>query len=161
MSAPATRPRIAAVAALAALPLAACNASPGAAPASLAGCYYFERDAVAERLRLPWGVRLLPDTLAGWPALQQRPGVRVARTLVGLGEEAGHPFGYWRTLHGDSLEIGYPAGGGLVLTLAVSGPRLAGEAVAAGDALPLGGVVPERRGEPVALLHAACPDASP
>jgi predicted small secreted protein len=33
MSAPATRPRIAAVAALAALPLAACNASPGAAPA--------------------------------------------------------------------------------------------------------------------------------
>lgn len=135
----------------------ACVNTPAPAPEPLAGCYYFERDTVAERLRLPWGIRLQSDTLTGWPAIQQLAGVRRASTLVGPGEEQSFPFGYWRPLNADSLEIGYPAGGGLVLELAVASERLVGTARAVGDVLPPPGQTVEPPRDPVLLLYARCP----
>lgn len=135
----------------------ACASTPDPAPDRLTGCYYFEPDATAQRLRLPWGVRLLADTVEGWPAVQQRAGVRRAVTLMAPGEEATHPFGYWLPLKGDSLEIGYPAGGGLVLVLAAGPTHLTGTVTPVGDALPPGAQDPHPRSEPVSLLRARCP----
>ncbi|HUE77535.1 MAG TPA: hypothetical protein VMM83_06295 [Longimicrobiales bacterium] len=125
-------------------------------PADLAGCYYFERDAAADQLRLPWGVRLLDRPLEGWPAIQQLVGVRVATTLTADGD-VDHPFGYWRPMGQDSINIGYPAGGGLSLRLAVEPARLAGTARPVGDALPLDGVA-NRPLRTVSLTHARCPE---
>jgi hypothetical protein len=139
------------------LVISACASTPDPAPDDLAGCYYFEPGEAAQSLRLPWGVRLLADTVDGWPALEQRAGVRQAMTLVAPGEEAGHPFGYWLPLDGDSVEIGYPAGGGLLLTLAVGPTHLAGTVTPVGDALPPGAADPRPRSEPVSLLRARCP----
>jgi hypothetical protein len=136
---------------------AACVTTPPA-PRVAAGCYYFERDATAVRLNLPWGVRLLADTLEGWPVIQQRRDVRGAVTLVGHGETAAFPFGYWLPLGADSVEIGYPAGGGLLLELQVGPGRLAGTARALGDAMRPGEFAQPRPAEAVSLVHARCPD---
>jgi hypothetical protein len=136
-----------------------CVSTPGLSPGEVTGCYYFERDEVAQSLHLPWGVRLQEDSLTGWPAWDRQPGVRRAVTLVGVGQTAAHPFGYWRPLDGDSLEVGYPAGGGLVLRLAVEPPGLTGSARPVGDVLPPSGQRPQPVTYPVALLHARCPDA--
>ncbi|HSJ06382.1 MAG TPA: hypothetical protein VK936_06760 [Longimicrobiales bacterium] len=138
----------------------ACATTPENGEADRTGCWYFERDAAAEALRLPWGVRLTPDSLTGWPALERLPGVRRATTLAGPGDEAGHPFGYWRPLAGDSrtpdsLEIGYPAGGGLVLRLHGGTDRVAGTASPVGDAVAPGAAAPQVRR--VALTRARCP----
>jgi hypothetical protein len=142
---------------LAAFSLAAACASAGSgAAARIAGCYYFERDAAADQLQLPWGVRLLDRPLEGWPLARQYEGVRVATTLTGQ-DEADHPFGFWRPLNGDSIQIGYPAGGGLSLRLDIQPGRLAGTAHPVGDALPLG-ATPDRTPRPVALMHARCPE---
>lgn len=156
----ATRPIAVAatVAIVAAILLAsACASTPEPEPDVVDGCYYFERGAVAERLRLPWGVRLTPDTLTGWPAIQQRPGVRRATTLVGPGQDAAQPFGYWVPLDRDSLEIGYPAGGGLLLVVATGPTHLTGTIRPVGDALPPGAVEDDPRAEPVSLVRARCP----
>ena len=67
------------------------------------------RDAAATTLNLPWGVRLDSVELTGWPALDARGGGMRAATLTAEGA-ADHPFGYWMTIDGDSIEIGYPAG---------------------------------------------------
>lgn len=133
-----------------------CASTDDAPPADLAGCFYFERDAAADQLRLPWGVRLLDQPLEGWPAIQQLDGVRVAATLTGEGD-ADHPFGYWRPLGEDSINIGYPAGGGLSLRLAVEPGRLTGTARPVGDALPLDGAG-ERPLRAVSLMRARCPE---
>lgn len=137
----------------------ACVSTPDAPLDEVAGCYYFERDAAAESLRLPWGVRLLADSLTGWPAWAQRPEVRRAVTLVDYEESAAHPFGYWRPLGRDSLEVGYPGGGGLVLRLAVEPARLVGTARPVGDVLRPPGELPAPSVHPVALLHARCPES--
>jgi hypothetical protein len=146
-----------AASALLPLVLSACATTQPGGPPPLAGCWYFERDAAAERLQLPWGVRLLEDTLTGWPALQQRPGVRRALTLLRPGEEEPFPFGYWLPLGSDSVEIGYPAGGGLLLELAVSAERLSGGALELGDAQPPPAGPRVRPRHPVSLAWAACP----
>jgi hypothetical protein len=138
--------------------LAGCMTTPDPAPADEARCYYFERDAGAEALRLPWGVMLLPDPLEGWPAIQQLPGVRQAATLVGHEQAASFPFGYWRPLGVDSLEIGYPAGGGIVMALEAEPMRLAGVAREVGDALPPGAAsAGSRPATRVSLVRAQCP----
>lgn len=141
----------------AALVMSACASTPDPVVDRLAGCYYFETGEVAQRLRLPWGVRLVADTIGGWPALQQRSGVQRAVTLVAPGQEAAHPFGYWLPLDGDSVEIGYPAGGGLLLALAAGPTHLTGTVTPVGDALPPGAEDPHPRSEPVSLLRARCP----
>jgi hypothetical protein len=156
------RPRPAGRLAAAAVLLAsACATTPDNGEAHPTGCWYFERDAAAEALRLPWGVRLLPDSLTGWPALERLPGVRRATTLAAPGDEAGHPFGYWRPLAGepstrDSLEIGYPAGGGLVLRLGGGIDRVTGTASPVGDAVAPGAAPAQVRA--VTLTRARCPE---
>lgn len=132
-----------------------------AAGPELTGCWYFEQTPTG--LRLPWGVRLTDRRLEGWPALNRLEGVRLATTLTAE-KEQNHPFGYWRDLAAaDSLEIGYPAGGGLVLELEVQQtdpgrwPVLKGLARPVGDAVALGEDPAERAARPVRLTHAACP----
>jgi hypothetical protein len=134
----------------------ACVSMTPRSPDRLVGCYYFERDVVADTLRLPWGIRLLPDTLAGWPAIQQLPDVRRAVTLVGPEQTASYPFGYWRLFAEDSVEIGYPAGGGLVLSLAADTTHLTGTVRAVGDAVALGETL-SRATDAVSLMRARCP----
>jgi hypothetical protein len=126
-------------------------------PRPLAGCYYFVQDQVARQLDLPWGLRLIDRPLEGWPALQQREGVRRATTLTGR-EEVDFPFGYWiRTAH-DAVEIGYPAGGGLLLELRIGDTALRGAARSVGDALPPPAERPAPATHPVELTWARCPE---
>jgi hypothetical protein len=154
------RPLTVGLAAMAAAPLVgpACAGQPQPPqPRPLAGCYYFLRGEVAEQLNLPWGVRLLDRPLEGWPAIQQRGDVRRATTLTGV-DEQNVPFGYWlRTAH-DSIEVGYPGGGGLVLELSAADFGLQGRAREVGDALPPPAARPERRTHPVELAWARCPE---
>lgn len=144
----------ASVGAMLALLVTACaSTGQGADPADLAGCYYFDQDAVAAELQLPWGVRLLDRPLEGWPALQQLEGVRLATTLTGRAE-ADHPFGYWRVVSADSIIVGYPAGGGLSVHLAPDERGMAGTVRAVGDAT----LQATRPSHPVRLLRARCPE---
>jgi hypothetical protein len=137
---------------------AACGGMPERSdPRPLVGCHYFVQDDVARDLQLPWGVRLLDRPLEGWPALQQRPGVMQATTLTGH-DEVDFPFGYWVVSAEDSLEIGYPAGGGLLLELAMINGAFEGRARPVGDAVPAPGVVAGQRAHPVRLTWARCPD---
>jgi hypothetical protein len=133
------------------------------APATaLAGCWYFDRTVAAEQLNLPWGVELRTDSVQGWPGIQQLPEVRRAVTLLDGTRVVDFPFGYWRALRADSIEIGYPAGGGLLLSLAVQPPppaeaaALAGTARALGDARPPGQTF-DPPADPVSLTRAGCP----
>lgn len=122
----------------------------------LAGCYYFERNDVARELNLPWGVRLTEDSLQGWPAMAARHALRAA-TLSTEGDQD-HPFGYWLTIDSDSVEIGYPAGGSLVVRVAPDGQRMVGTVRALGDAVPPPGVARAATAQPVMLQHALCPE---
>lgn len=161
MTAPARgqRGRAVALAGLTGLVLGGCAGGPGAShPLDLIGCWYFQRDARAEELRLPWGVRLSEAPIEGWPALQQLEGVRVASTLTGEGD-LDHPFGFWRPLGADSITIGYPGGGGLTLRLEVDSVSLTGTAHPVGDAMSLSGA--DRPITPVTLERASCPEADP
>jgi hypothetical protein len=156
------RPALTAAAvALAAAALAACAGPPDQPeqpePRPLVGCHYFVQDQVAQQLRLPWGLRLLDRPLEDWPAIQQRGDVRVATTLTGQGE-ASFPFGYWLRTAEDSVEMGYPGGGGLVLRLAMENGALRGTAHAVGDALQPPAARPSPAAHPVALTWARCPD---
>jgi hypothetical protein len=142
-------------AALAGLALAGACASTSEEPRrTVPGCYYFAQDSVFRELRLPWGVRLEETLLQGWPGLEAR-GARKATTLTGT-EEVDYPFGYWISTAPDSVKIGYPAGGGLVLDLAIREDRgLAGTARPVGDVLRPGDPAPRTR--PVELMWARCP----
>jgi hypothetical protein len=152
-------PLITGLAGLAAVPLlTACAGQPEQPePRPLAGCYYFVQDRTAQELNLPWGVRLLDRPLEGWPALQQRGGVQRAATLTGRAEE-NFPFGYWIRTAQDSVEIGFPGGGGLVLDLRLDGTALRGVARPVGDALPPPAARPAPEAHPVVLTWARCPE---
>lgn len=121
--------------------------------------------ARASDLRLPLGIRLTDRALEGWPAVQQLEGVRVAATLTPQGERD-HPFGFWRPFaDGDSVHVGYPAGGGLAMDLdALPEPEREGEAgvALAGAVRPVGDVLrPGSSGDPdprpVRLSAGRCP----
>ena len=135
---------------LGALAALACMTTPAADPASPIGCWYFARDAAAAAFNLPWGIRLDSAELTGWPTLDARGGGRAAVTLKAEGP-ADHPFGYWRELDGDSIEVGYPAGGGIALRLA------RGELEMSGSARDLGDVNPSAARPAVRLTRAQCP----
>ena len=142
---------------LAALTVGACASTPDSQAQELAGCWYFERSDVARALNLPWGVRLTGDTLEAWPIARQLEGVRHAATLTPEGDRD-HPFGYWRRAAPDSVEIGYPGGGGLVLQLhQVEEQRMRGTAIPAGDVMVPGRPEPEPQA-PVVLFLAQCPE---
>ena len=143
------------IAACALIALPSCVSAPAAAPADPVGCWYFDRDDHASELNLPWGVRLLDDALADAPA---HGDARTARTLNADGE-ADFPFGFWAPLPGDSIVIGYPAGGGLVLRLAGGDTSMGGIARPVGDAITPGAEA--RPDRPVRLSRAQCPAADP
>jgi hypothetical protein len=126
-------------------------------PGPVLGCHYFVQDQAARDLQLPWGVRLHDDALTGWPAIQQRDGVRRATTLTGTGE-VDFPFGYWIRTAQDSIELGYPGGGGLLLELAVADTTMRGTARAVGDATPPPAAAPAETRHDVELVRARCPD---
>jgi hypothetical protein len=109
----------------------------GADVAAVVGCYQFERDAGARALGLPWGVELHDAALPpGSQVLGRSSGARVAETATSATARQDHPFGYWASVAGDSLEIGYPGpGGGFVLRLARRGQDLVGLGRAVGDAV--------------------------
>ncbi|MSR37134.1 MAG: hypothetical protein EXR95_10935 [Gemmatimonadetes bacterium] len=135
-----------------------CASVPPADPA--VGCYQFERNAWARTLGLPWGLVLEDAGLGtGWPLLADRTDVRRAATATSPTQRADHPLGYWAPAAGDSIEVGHPGGGGLVLTLARSGRDLIGRGVAAGDAVPLGGASGPRAPVTVVARRVLC-DAS-
>ena len=135
---------------------AGCASTSDSPAFELPGCYYFTQDDVFRELRLPWGIRLQDAPLEGWPAMTARGG-RKATTLTGT-DEVDHPFGYWLTEAPDSVEIGYPAGGGLVLELAVREDHgLEGTARPVGDVIEPG-ADGEPAARPVHLLWARCPE---
>lgn len=120
-------------------------------------CFQFERDAGARALGLPWGAVLEDVPLGeGWPLVSDRAGVRRALTATSPTGRADHPFGYWAPAAGDSVELGHPGGGGLVLTLGRSGQDLIGHGTAVGDAVPLGGRVGPRPPVPVIARRVLC-----
>ena len=129
---------------------------------ALLGCWYFDQEAPGEQPSLPWGVRLSPDSLEGWPAVQALEGVRRAATLT-PGGSRDFPFGYWRpSAAGDSLDLGHPGGGGLAVDLAIpardaSPPELTGTVQAVGDVLQSGDSRLADQARPVRLTSARCP----
>jgi hypothetical protein len=133
----------------------ACASTSESAAQSLSGCFFFERDDTARELRLPWGIRLTESALGDWPAMRDREDVRVATTLNET-RETDTPFGYWIP-QGDSVEVGYPGGGGMVLELEVTETHLVGTARPVGDVLTPGTEPGARPARPVRLLHARCP----
>lgn len=127
------------------------------AAGALVGCYQFERNAGARALGLPWGVELQESGLGpGWPLLSDRAGARRAATATSATAREDHPFAYWAPAAADSIEIGHPGGGGIVLTLAVIGADLIGAGAAAGDAVPLGGSLQPRAPVPVVARRVLC-----
>lgn len=124
------------VLAMAVVGVISCASTPNGAP-PVPSCYYFQEGEATTAFRLPEGVRLTDEPLEGWPAIMQRGDVKVAVTLTRLGE-ADYPFGYWLEEPGDSVEIGYPAGGGIVLELAVQSGALDGTARSYSDVLRYG-----------------------
>lgn len=138
-----------------------CATTPDLASGAALGCWYFVEDAATAVSGLPWGVRLTDDPIEGWPALESLDGVRRATTLEPDGERD-FPFGYWRPLaQGDSLYLGYPAGGGFAVNVGMAedsedgGRALAGTVRAVGDALPMG---EDRPGaQAVRLVWGRCP----
>jgi hypothetical protein len=149
---------------LAILPAAAgCGTWPQTGIEALAGCWYFEQDAVARELQLPWGVRLMDRPLDGWPALERLDGVKLAATLT-RGGDRDHPFGYWRLFpRGDSVHLGHPGGGGFAVDAGVvpnddGWPELAGAARPTGDVMPAPGDEATRAARSVRLTRARCPE---
>lgn len=118
----------------------------------LVGCYYFEQDAAAREMRLPWGFRLMDEPLAGWPRMAEQD-AWAAETLVDEDTTRDSPFAHWQVLPGDSIRVGHPGGGGWSLTLAPTETGLAGTARPVGDA----GLGP-RPLRDVTLLRARCPE---
>lgn len=137
---------------LLALAAGACASTPEGSAQEMAGCYYFEQDATARQLNLPWGVRLTADSLTGWPPLDQQPETFTAVTLIRPGETRDTPFGYWQA-RGDSVRIGYPGMGGFSVELSRQDSVLVGTARGVGDA----GLGP-RDTHAVRLSRARCPE---
>lgn len=132
----------------------------GAVPAQepVVGCYRFLETAGSEALGLPWGVILDEGPLEeGWPLVERFEEVRRARTATSETGRADVPFGYWRPVAGDSVEIGHPGGGGVVLVVAPADGGLAGTGRSAGDALQPGQEPGPRPSRPVRARRFECP----
>nr|NIP58840.1 hypothetical protein [Gemmatimonadota bacterium]NIR79223.1 hypothetical protein [Gemmatimonadota bacterium]NIT87884.1 hypothetical protein [Gemmatimonadota bacterium]NIU31739.1 hypothetical protein [Gemmatimonadota bacterium]NIU36356.1 hypothetical protein [Gemmatimonadota bacterium] len=129
-----------------------------AAQASPAGCYRFEDTTGGDALGLPWGVILEDEPLGeGWPLMDRFDDVHRARTLASETRRTDHPFGYWRPIPGDSIEIGYPGGGGVTLRVAPADGGLAGSGRGGGDAMRPGETPGPRPAQPVEAERTPCP----
>ena len=137
--------------------LGCASAAPPSTVEELEGCYFFRQDDAARALRLPDGIHLTPRPLEGWPAIMQRGAVKVAVTLSERGP-VGYPFGYWLLEDDGSVEVGYPAGGGIVLDLMPGREELQGIARTYGDAIAYG-EEPETQEVPVRLERRRCPES--
>lgn len=147
-------PRLLLIGALAGV--SGCASTPDATAQDVMGCYFFEPGDAVETFRLPEGVHLTDRPLEGWPAIMERGDVKVAVTLRTDGT-ADYPFGYWLLEAADSVEIGYPAGGGIVLDLATDGDALEGIARALGDTRSFGQEDEGPTELPVRLEPGSCP----
>lgn len=136
------------------LVLGACASSPEGTTQQLTGCYYFEQDAVARDLNLPWGVELTADSLTDAPLLRAQENVRVAVTLLGPDEKGDFPFGYWQVIAEDAIRLGYPGMGGFTADLSVEGDELSGILGGAGDIASSS----QPRSARVRLTRAQCPE---
>jgi hypothetical protein len=94
------------------------------------GCWAFEENAATEALDLPWGLALMGHPV---PGLREPGDRRAAATLDGSGTRSEVPFGSWRPLPGDSVQVGPVAMGSLQLRLAVGEEELTGLARSIGD----------------------------
>lgn len=128
------------------------------AQASPAGCYRFGETAGSDALGLPWGVILEEEPLGeGWPLMDRFDSVRLARTLASEARRTDHPFGYWRPVPADSIEIGYPGGGGVTLTVVPTESGLSGRGRGGGDAMRPGETPGPPPNHPVEARRVACP----
>ena len=134
----------------------ACASSPNGAAQGLPGCYFFEPGETTETFRTATGVRLTDQPLEGWPGIMRRGNVKVAVTLRREGE-ADYPFGYWLQESADSVEIGYPSGGVVVLKLVREGDALKGTGYAQGDTWSYGEEPAGPTQFPVRLERGDCP----
>lgn len=134
----------------------ACASAPQGTAQDLIGCYYFEQDAAARELNLPWGVELKSDSLTSWPPLRRQENVRVAVTLLGPNETGDFPFGYWQVLGDETgaIRLGYPGMGGFTAELTVEENQLSGLLGGEGD-VPSSA---ELRATRVRLVRARCPN---
>ncbi len=151
-------PKVVLLAAMASLVAACAGALVKARPIVPAvGCYQFEWGRGASRLGLPWGLVLEDRPLeAGWPPLAGREGVRRALTATSPTEREDHPFGYWLPSGADSIEVGYPGGGGVVLALERRGQNLFGQGRPVGDAVRPGESPALRAPVPVVARRVLC-----
>lgn len=143
--------------------VAACASPPAEeeGPASLTGCYRFERGDGSDALGLPWGIVLEDEELEGeWPIVDEFDRVREAGTLQSPSERTDHPFGYWRVTEEDSVEVGHPGGGGVTLVLGSDEEALVGGGRSAGDALAPGDESGARRTYMVRAVRVECGEES-
>ncbi len=119
-------------------------------------CYRFVEGEAASTLRLPWGFALSGDSIPG----MSDPGDRLAAaTLAEDGVRSDVPFGAWRPLEGDSVQVGPVVTGSLQLRLSVSDSLLSGQARPIGD---VAGPGTDRAAlESVTAATVACPARVP
>jgi len=95
-------------------------------------CYRFQDNAARQAMRLPWGM-----ALAGGPVdLRDPADRRAAATLTEAGGRSLAPFGAWRPIGLDSVQVGPLVTGSVQLRLAVEEGVLRGLARSSGDARP-------------------------
>lgn len=128
---------------------------PAALEVGEVGCWAFEENEASAALDLPWGLALTGDPV---PGLREPGEDRAAATLDEAGGRSEVPFGSWRPLPGDSVQVGPVAMGSLQLRLAVGEDALTGVARSIGD---VAGPWAEGRAGPVEGVVARpvpCPD---
>ena len=140
---------------LVALALPACaTMGEGDGASEVTGCYQFVRTGEVNRLGLPWGFVLTDEPLEGWPRIE---GGRVAETAIDAERRTDTPFSYWQPREGDTIRVGYPAGGaGYALDLVPVGQDLEGTARAVGDVMPRPGEESARGPFDVVARRVAC-----
>lgn len=119
-------------------------------------CYRFAENDAFRALGLPWGVALRGGPLPGMVDPGDR---RDAATLGPDGTVSSVPFGAWRALPGDSVQVDPALTGSLQLRLAVDAEGLHGLGRAVGD---VAGPWAAERDAPVGDVRAepvACPPA--
>lgn len=117
-------------------------------------CYRFVDNEASRALDLPWGVALQGGPV---PALADSGDRRAAATLSADGTRSDMPFGAWRPLAGDSVQVDPVLTGRLQLRLAAGPDALRGVGRPVGDvAGPWAGDGPGAV-EGVVAEPAACP----
>lgn len=128
---------------------------PAAPEAGEVRCWAFEENEAADALGLPWGLALMGHPV---PELREPGDRRAAATLDASGTRSEVPFGSWRPLPGDSVQVGPVAMGSLQLRLAVREEGLTGVARSIGDVAGPWAEAGAGPVEGVVARPAPCPD---